>query len=359
MKGHAYIYYGIFASVTLFLSNAAAEPTPADKALALQLFEEAEKLVAAGNAAAACPKYSESQRRDPQLGTLLQLADCHEKVGKTASAWAGYKEAAEIAARRNAAGPSEPREQIARARAAALEPNLSTLTIVVTQTDSASLEIRQDGELVGHGAWGAPWPVDPGKYTISAQAKGKKPFVKVIEITSGGAKIEVTIPRLEEGEATASAAPPAMTKGAGAMPAAPQSVPLAPPPVSPERSTRGNQQRLIGYIVGGAGVVGLGVGAVFGLSVASKESERDAICPSGRCTRDEAQRIADINEEARSSAVATNVAVLLGGAAVLGGVALVLTASSGQSGTSAAAPMLRIGPFFGLNSAGASVQGRW
>jgi len=353
MKGRARLSYGILAGVMLSIANAAAQPTSADKAVAFQLFDDGEKLMGAGNPAAACPKYGESQRRDPQLGTLLRLADCQEKVGKTASAWASYKEAAELAARSNAAGLSEPREPTARARAAALEPNLARLTIVVTHAHSADLEIRQDGELIGRGAWGSAMPVDPGKYTISAQANGKKPFVRVVEIAAAGAKIEVTIPPLEDGVVTPPNAPPVISTGAGAMPA------VAAHPTSPERSATGNRQRLLGYIVGGVGVVGLGVGAAFGLNVISKEAERDAICPSGRCTLAEAQTIANINDDARSSAVACNIALVLGGAAILGGVALVLSAPSGQSQTSAAVPALRIGPWGGLNSAGASVQGRW
>ena len=39
-------------------------------------YDDAEKLMAAHDYAAACPKYAESQQRDPQLGTLLHLADC-------------------------------------------------------------------------------------------------------------------------------------------------------------------------------------------------------------------------------------------------------------------------------------------
>ena len=353
MKRRRGLCLGIVACVTLSLSNAAAQPTSRDKAIATQLFEEAEQLMAGGNPAAACPKYSESQKRDPQLGTLLQLADCHEKIGKTASAWAGYKEAAEIAARRNAAGINEPREAIARARAAALESKLARLMVVVTQGDMASLEIRQDGELLGRGAWGSALPVDPGTSTITAQARGKKPWSKAVEIPSTGARIEVTIPPLEDEAATPTPVPAAVTT-ASAPPG------WATPPTPPERGTTGSTQRIVGYFVGGGGVIGVGVGAVLGLVVISQQAERDAICPSGqRCTPDEGRQILEIDAQARSNAVACNVALVLGTAAVLGGVALVLTAPSSTSSSSRPGTALRIGTWGGVHSAGASLQGSW
>src|SRR5262245_29277651 len=79
------------------------------RATAIRLFEDGEKAMSEGNYGAACPKFAESQRLDPQLGTLLHLADCFEKWGKTASAWASFKEAADLAAMRNESGEREPR----------------------------------------------------------------------------------------------------------------------------------------------------------------------------------------------------------------------------------------------------------
>src|SRR5690242_499417 len=103
--------------VTCFAVNGLADPSMADKALATRLYDEAEKLMVSRSYAAACPKYAESQQRDPQLGTLLHLADCYEKSGKFTSAWVTFNEAADMAGRRTAAGLRELRTQTARDRA--------------------------------------------------------------------------------------------------------------------------------------------------------------------------------------------------------------------------------------------------
>jgi len=339
MKRRTRVVIATSALAASFAFSASAQPSATDAALAIQLYEDAEKLMTAGDPAAACPKYAESQRHDPQLGTLLHLADCYEQLGKLASAWAGYKQVAEIAARRNVMGGYEPRERVARARAAALEPKLSMVVIHVTEPDLAGLEIRRDGESLGRAVWDSTMPVDPGSYTFAAQAPGKKLWTKTVEVRAGAVKVDLTVPALEDDRAV-----PSTTGISSSATAADADRP------------RGATQRAAGYLLTGLGVVGAGVGVVFGLKVLSQLDERDAICPTDYCTSDEIQSIRNIEDRAQRSATALNIAFALGAAATLGGITLVLTAPSNPS---PGATGLNVIPWGGPNAAGASVAARW
>src|SRR5580765_5714710 len=100
------IVAGATAALVGLLSTIPARADAAhDKAMASQLFDDAEKLFGSGKSAEACPKYNESYRLDPQLGTLLHLGECYAKLGKTAAAWVSFKDAVELAVQK-----SDPRE---------------------------------------------------------------------------------------------------------------------------------------------------------------------------------------------------------------------------------------------------------
>jgi len=51
------------------------------------LFQKGVELMAIGKSAEACEKFDSSHQLDPALGTMLRLADCYERTGKTASAY--------------------------------------------------------------------------------------------------------------------------------------------------------------------------------------------------------------------------------------------------------------------------------
>ncbi len=109
--------------------------------------------------APACPKLEQSQKLDPQLGTLLHLGHCYEKLGQAAAAYQTFLAAAELAALRNRQGINEPREKLARVRATSLEARLSLLELrpadsspeLTVTLDGSSDKNHQVGEMNGGG----------------------------------------------------------------------------------------------------------------------------------------------------------------------------------------------------------------
>jgi len=220
-----------------------------DKAASAQiLFEEGMKLMKSGKTAAACPKFAESQRLDPGMGTQYRLAECYEQIGRLASAWALFVEVAEEAK----TAKTYDREKIARQRAAALEPRLSKLTIVVPGevTRIAGLEIKRDGELVGSALWGTAVPVDPGEHTVNVHAPGKRAWEAKGTAVETATKLEVQVPLLEDAPA-----PP-------------------PPPTADEvELVEVQRSKLPAIIAGGVAVAAVGVGVALIVAAEGKKSD--------------------------------------------------------------------------------------
>ena len=187
--------YALFAcALWLALPAPVAAQTETRAAVAEALYRQARDLMAAGNYDQACPKFAESQRLDPATGTLLNLAACHEKQGRLATAWLEYSDA-QMAARRDA---REDRVEYARTRAQELEPKLSRLTLTLESgADDATLSIELDGASVGRAVLGAPTPVDPGLHTVRVSAPGKKPWSASVQIGATADHQSIVIPALQ------------------------------------------------------------------------------------------------------------------------------------------------------------------
>lgn len=298
---------------TLVAATAGAQSGGAsNRAAAEALFNQGRSLVAGGKFAEACPKFEASQQLDPGLGTLLNLADCYEKLGKTASAWAEYKEAIPLA---RAAG-SKVREDLATQRAKALESRLSMLTIRAmsggSAEESAGLDIRRDGVPVQPAELGSPIPVDPGPHTVEATAPGKQKWSSTVQLNDAQ-KLVVDVPALTP------ASPPVAV-------AVEPAKPVDTPP--PEQSANtGSGQRTAAIVVGAAGVVGVGLGTVFGLGASSKWSDAKSHCSAYPYGCD-AEGL-DAQSSANSKATWSTISFIVGGAALAGAAVLWFTAPTG------------------------------
>jgi serine/threonine-protein kinase len=276
----------------------AAGPEP-DKAAAQALFDQARELMNAGNYTAACPKLEASQQLSHGTGTLLNLADCYDKLGKTASAWRTFHKAADSA---RAAGQEE-RARLAELRASVLEARLMRVRVVVPQPPPPDLHVFRDVEELTAESWNKPLPLDPGRYTVRAE-RGARTWSQQIELSEAGATLDVAIPSLEQAPAAEALAPPAVTPPAAS--AAPPAGPVPPPGASPAAAAQPpadtpapappGPNRTLAYVLGGAGLVGVGVSAVFAVKAKSQYDTslehcrtRDLCSRRGLDERDDAQ----------------------------------------------------------------------
>jgi hypothetical protein len=313
-----------------------------DEAAAQALFDQAKKAMAAQQYADACPKFEASLRMQEALGTLLNLADCYERAGKTASAWSKFLE---LAAKARAAGQTE-RARIGRVRAAALAPKLSNLVIDVPAASRVEgLEVRKDGRVVVEAEWGASIPADPGPHLVEASAPGHSNWSQTVDVPDGAKTAHAAVPELP----TVAAPLPLAS-----APATPADHSLARPsvdsPPEPGRSPgNGRGMKIAAIAVGAVGVVGIGVGSVFGWMSLSKHNHADTECPpNGTCLN--ADAVSTWRDAVHFGNVST-VAFAVGGAALATGAVLWFVAPKSAGARREA--RLAVGP------GGVAVDGVW
>jgi hypothetical protein len=299
-----------FGAVAVFCSSLAlAVParlahaqSATDSATAESLFNEALALLANKKPAQAC------QRLDPGVGTLLYLADCYQQVGRTASAWGTFREAAYMAKDRK-----DERESVAVESAKSLEPRLSYLTVEVTAAPSAALEIKRDGKAISDALWNTATPVDPGTHTVEASAPGKKPWSTSFNIADGPRQESVVVPTLEDAPVVPDAA----------------AVPLsAPPPPEPPRGSSLHQTG--GWVLLGVGSAGLITGGVLALLARGDDKDANAECRPDRLRLCNPAGV-KLGDSAQSKATWAGVSAGVGLAALGAGVTLLLTAPSASA----------------------------
>lgn len=324
---------GLSDRATPSLSSVALANDKADiaviKAQARTLFDEAMKLASKGRYQEAYPKFMESQRLDPGIGTKFYLADCVEHLDRYASAWALYMEVADEADE----AKMKERSEYAKKRADALLPKLTRMIIVLSDDVKTipGIEVRRDGVVVAAGQWGTPVPVDAGKHTVSVGAPSKRSWETTVEASGEGAVITVTIPALRED----GAAVPAPTASASAAPSvAPTAAPTSG--AAAGSATAGAEgggdapwpaQKKIAIATGAVGVAGLAVGAILGGLAVGKKGEMDGQCTAGDPPACNPAGVA-IASDVKAFGTAGTIGLIAGGALAVGGVVLWLTAPS-------------------------------
>ncbi len=192
--------------VVLAAVTAVAHANPA----AEKVYRDGKALLAQGKTAEACDAFRRSQELEARVGTLLNLGDCEEKLGRFATAWSVFVDARALATRQN-----DPRANEADQRAGKLASKLTYLKLAIAQRP-AGLVVRRNGVEVPTAVLDVEVPLDPGRQELEVSAPTFVTWKHVVDL-GVGQRQTVRIPALVPDPA-AVAVPPAP---AGVVPPVP------------------------------------------------------------------------------------------------------------------------------------------
>ena len=321
---------GICMAATFWMNTASAD----DPQRAEALFVEARGKMNDGDYASACPKLAESQRLDPTVGTVLNLALCYKHLGKTASAWTAYREA-EVAAER----ASQPRRQdLARAEADALEPELHRVSITLTEPPDG-LVVTIDGKPVPADKLATALPVDPGQHVVEARASGYETARR--SFTSEVGTTALSIPQLVATEPQPVTPQPGKQASSSASPVLPATEPDQAPTLT--------GLRIGALAVGVVGLGGLVVGGVFATIRSSRLSDAEPVCSQREVC---SPRGVELHDDAATAGTVSVIGFAAGGAALVGATTMWLLGGGGSGDEVATSPVF-------VSPSGAGVRLRW
>jgi hypothetical protein len=262
------------------------------------LFEAGRAAMSEKNYEKACAKFEESQRLDPAPGTLLNLGNCEERIGRVASAWERYRGAiTELAAGDN-------RHDFAQYKITELKDKVPHLTVTLREGAPKNTQVWRNDTPIS-GSLNVELPLNPGKYSIVVEAPGFKTQLVAVELALGERK---TI-QVGPGEKL----PPGSNQTSGAA--------------GRGRGADGDglSQTTWGYVVGGVGVAGLGTALAMGTVAWVKKGEAADNCDPNATDSTKNKACSEANTAGKTAATAADIASILGGVALGVGAYLVLT----------------------------------
>jgi hypothetical protein len=194
--------------------------------------------------------------------------------------------------------------------------------------DLSDVKVTADGETFTTKLDGVALAVDPGKHTFTFTTDGQPPITKTFVLQEG---------QHDRRELIAFGSSAAKPTAPSLLPPQPGRQPPPAPPPADEHP--GRTQKTLALVAGGVGIVGLGLGATFGILAATKKSDAEKVCPSQtECPTQDG--VSQWNTVVTDGNIAT-IGFIVGGVGVAAAVVLWLTApSSGRSSSQSAQVIL-------------------
>ena len=272
----------------------------------------------------AAREFEHAYRLEPTWQVLYNLGSVYAALGRPVEA----VDAFERYESNGGAQLSDERRQAVDAELARQRKKIALLDVLVSEPNA---ELRVDLRLVGRSPQPSPIKLAEGAHVVEVTLEGRSPQRREIQVV-GGQRLSTAFTLVKV------AAPPKAAKPAARV----------PPPVAVSSSV-GTGQRVVGYALGGVGLVGIGAGIAIvahgqGLHV-------DAVDAANSGDRAQAEQLESDAEHEKTLGFAT---MGIGGTFVLGGLVLLITAPTAPARIS-----LGISPWATASSQGLIWTGTW
>lgn len=285
--------------------------TGSDPERAKALFYEALSLHDQGDIAVACEKLRESLALNPTVGTLLNLGRCQRELGKVVTAHDYYRRAEVLATLKG----DLKRQAAAHEEAAELAPRRATLWLQIPEKDRGPLEVRIDDVPQPVETWSHPMFIDAGEHSVSIRTSEREPFLDRVRVQDG-VRAVLVVPDLQRLPASPlRAAVPASKPSSLVSPEL-----LAYRDASQSRGEGLGTARVAALVVGGAGVVSLTAGLLFGQLAKSANDRSHKTCPAPEQVCE--PQAVSLRNDAFAHATRSTVLSIAGAVAIVSGVTL-------------------------------------
>lgn len=321
-------------------------PSATDMAAARALGQEGVKLADTGNCQDAIERLSRAEKLFHAPTTLGRLGECQVQLGKIVDGTENLNKVVRESLAPGAPAAFVQAQERAKKVLAEAKPKIAKLKIAVAGPQDVAWTVKVDGEPMPLANLNTNRPMDPGEHVVEATAPGYKTARAKVTLPEGGNdSVALTLeadPNAPKAEPTPAPAPVVTVP----QPSQQQETPLAKPTQPQEPPNR-----LPAYVALGVGVVGVGVGSVFGLMAASKKSDLEAACKDRVCGPDQQDNI----DTGKTFGTVSTVGFVIGAVGLVAGAYLYLTSGNAVNANvarAASAPSRGVTPFVGIDHVG-------
>jgi hypothetical protein len=334
---------GALLAVVCGASSAAAQTAPTtpavpeeqaagDVAAARALGVEGVRAADAGDCNDAIDKLTRAEKLHHAVSTLARLGECQVSVGKLVEGTENLQKAIRETLPPNAPEAFVTAQERARKVLADAKPKIARLKIAVAAPPGTQIMVKVDGENVPAANLNTNRMVNPGEHLVEASAPGFLKATSKVKLAEGGSdSVAFTLEPDPNAPKVDPNAPPASATGGdhAATPAhEPNRVPM--------------------YVAGGVGVLGLALGAGFGLAAMSAKSDLDQACDAKKtCPATSSDKL----DSAKTYGTLSTIGFIVGAVGAVAAVTLYFVDFGAPSASTATAGG-RVGAFVGPGSAG-------